>query len=192
MKEHEIQDIVDRAKQYEGTPEEAMKKIKQVFGIRSNKTGMVLLTAIRESLKKDEPQYIANQGILIVALASMHEREPLLSDRELLRFFGTTKKAVIKSVGEEFFAEHGLYRSLVTSPTLSPVCKLFFDAWFEAVYEEAPFKGFIRRVGNDTFKWVSVLPDGAEQEHHDELTTEQVLEYTNCPREHLNAMPIVH
>ena len=192
MTDFEIQDIVDRAKQFEGTPEEAMKKLKRAFGIRSNKTGRVLLTAIREALKGDGPQNIKTQGILIIALASMHDKDPLLSDRELLRFFGTTKKAVIKSVGDEFFNEHGLYRSMVTSPTLSPVCKLFFDAWFTAVYDEAPFKGFMRRVGNDSFKWVSVLPDGAEHEHRDELTTEQVLGYTNCPREHLHAMPIVH
>ena len=43
MTDFEIQDIVDRAKQFEGTPEEAMKKLKRAFGIRSNKTGRVYL-----------------------------------------------------------------------------------------------------------------------------------------------------
>lgn len=169
------------------TESDAIKYLKESFHIQSNSKGLILLHSIKNMLSKVDDEGKKRIGMIIVEIATTHG----LADQQLLKFFNTTTEAVVKSVGAEFLQEHGLYRSLVTSPQLSSMCELFFDAWLAASYEENPFKCAIRRVGNDAFRIVAILPDGKEVEYPEDMTAAQVFNVTNCPNNELRTMPVL-
>ena len=143
---------------------------------------------IENSTSEDEKK---KAGSMVIALAAALDKAQA-QDLLLLEFFGTTKEAVLESVGSQFFKKYGIYRSLVTSPQLSPLCELFFDAWLLFAYEENPFSCHIRRVGTNAFRIVSALPGGGEVEYPEDLTAEEVMERTTCPRRDLREMPVLH
>ena len=80
----------------------------------------------------------------------------------------------------------------MTSPQLSPLCELFFDAWLLFAYEENPFSCHIRRVGTNAFRIVSAVPGGGEVEYPEDLTADEVMERTTCPRQDLMKTPALH
>ncbi len=169
------------------TEEQSVAYLKKSFRIRTDNKGLVLLRSIKEMLPKADEQTQKKIGGIIIGFASFHN----LSDSQLLKFFGVTLEAAKGAVGEEFLREHGFYRALVASPYLSPTCKLFFNAWFAEANDKYPMGCCLRRVGMDTFRLVSILPSGAEIEYPEDMTTAQVLEATNCPRDELQAMPVL-
>ena len=69
--------------------------------------------AIIENSTSEEEKKKA--GFMVIALAVALDKAQA-QEQLLLEFFGTTKEAVLESVGSEFLQNHGVYRSLVTSP----------------------------------------------------------------------------
>jgi len=171
----------------ERSADEAIVNLKRSFHIRTNNRELILLHAIKNLLPAADDESKRQQGMVILGFASQHK----LTDKQLLQFFGTTLDAARESVGTEFLREHGLFRSLVTSPFLSTTCEIFFDGWLAAAYDENPFKCQLRRVGRDAFRVVSVLTDGKEVEYPEDMTAVQVLESTNCPKDELQEMPVL-
>jgi len=167
---------------------ESVAYLRKTFRIRTKNKDLSLLHSMRAMLQRADDEGRNQIGLIIIGFARLHK----LKDRQLLKFFDATMDAVIEEAGLKFLQEHGLYRALVASPRLSPICELFFDGWFAAAYTENPMQCTIRRVGADAFRIVSVLPDGKEVEHPEDVTMEQAAEYTNCPRDDLPAMPILN
>ena len=168
---------------------ETIEYLQQEFNTKD--TGVLYLHAIQNMIEKATSEEAKKEaGIMAAALAGMIEKEQT-PDQLLLEFFGTTQEAVLESVGDEFLQNNGIYRSLVTSPQLSPMCELFFDAWLLAVYEENPVQCHIRRVGVDAFRVVATLPGGGEMEYPEDMTLDLVVECTNCPNEDLQKMPVL-
>ena len=145
-------------------------------------------TIIENSKSEDEKK---KAGSMVIALAAALDKAQA-QEQLLLEFFGTTEEAVLESVGSEFLKNHGLYRSLVTSPQLSPLCELFFDAWLLFAYEENPFSCHIRRVGSNAFRIVAALPGGGEVEYPEDFTADEVMEHTTCPRQDLRRILPLH
>lgn len=169
---------------------ESIEYLKKLFHIRTNSKGLLLLVSIKNLLQKSKYLLDANKrqiGKTIIGIASTHG----LTDKQLLKFFDVTMGQVKESVGEKFLKEHGLYRALVCTASLSPTCELFFDAWFAAAYEKYPMSCQLRRVGADAFRIVSILPDGSEVEYPDTMTAAEVLEATTCPKDELLEMPVL-
>ncbi|MBP2642502.1 MAG: hypothetical protein H6Q67_389 [Firmicutes bacterium] len=171
------------------TEAEAVKELQRCFNSTIEDKSLLVLHAIKEILQSSfcTDKKRREQGLAIIGLASKHT----LTDSQLLNFFETTMEAVFESAGEDNLKEHGLYKILATSPTLSPVCKLFFDAWTAVYYKDHPLKCQFRRVGLNAYRLVAILPDGNEQEYLETITAEEAVEYSNCPLEDLQAMPIL-
>ena len=169
------------------THEEAVAYLKKTLKIRTSNEDLLVLESLKEMLPKVEGDSVREMGLVVVWFAGNHK----LKDSALLKFFETSLDAVRQSVGDEFLKEHGLYRSLVTSPQISTVCEIFFRGWLAAAYEENPFKCLIRRVGVDAFRIVSVLPDGAEVEFGEDVSMQEAAEYTSCPAADLLAMAVL-
>lgn len=169
---------------------EATDFLQQEFDTQD--TGILLVHGARNIIENSTSEEEKKKaGTMVIALAGALEKEQV-SDLLLLEFFGVTREAVLLSVGNEFLQNHGIYRSIVTSPQLSPMCELFFDSWLLAAYEENPFSCHIRRVGTDAFRIVSTVPGGVEVEYPEDLTAEDVMERTTCPRQDLKEMPVHH
>ena len=166
---------------------QSIEYLKKSFHIRTDNKGLILLRSIKAMLQKADEEDRKKIGLIIIGFARLHN----LKDKQLLKFFSVTMDEARSAAGEEFLKEHGLYRVLVASPRLSPMCELFFDAWFAASYEKNPFECVIRRVGNDAFRIVSILPDGKEVEYPEDMTAAQVLGATNCPEEELLEKPVL-
>ena len=145
--------------------------------------------AIIENSTSEEEKKKA--GFMVIALAVALDKAQA-QEQLLLEFFGTTKEAVLESVGSEFLQNHGVYRSLVTSPQLSPTCELFFDAWLLFAYEENPLSCYIRRVGANAFRIVAALPGGGEVECSEDFTADEVMEHTTCQRQDLRRILPLH
>lgn len=155
-------------------------------------TGLLLLhgarTIIENSTSEEEKK---KAGSMVIALAAALDKAQA-QEQLLLEFFSVTRQAVMESVGSEFFKKHGLYRSLVTSPQLSPTCELFFDAWLLFAYAENPFSCYIRRVGANAFRIVAALPGGGEVEYPEDFTADEVMEHTTCQRQDLRRIRPIH
>lgn len=169
---------------------EAIDFLQQEFD--TQETELLLLhgakTIIENSKSEDEKK---KAGSMVIALAAALDKAQA-QEQLLLEFFSVTRQAVLESVGSEFLKNHGLYRSLVTSPQLSPLCELFFDAWLLFAYEENPFSCHIRRVGTNAFRIVSAVPGGGEVEYPEDLTADEVMARTTCPRQDLMKTPALH
>jgi len=99
--------------------------------------------------------------------------------------------AVLASVTEDVLAEFGLYRVLATSPELSPVCELFFDAWLSTYFHDNPLRCQFRRVGQDAYRLVAVMPTGKIMEYPKTITAVEAMEHSNCSLEDLKSMPML-
>lgn len=170
------------------TDAESVEYLRKSFGIRTKNRDLLILEATKAMLQRADDADRRKIGLLVVGFAGFHK----LTDKQLLKFFGTTMEQVRQYNSEEQLKLYGLYRILVTCPYLSDTCELFFDAWLAASYEENPMKCQLRRVGLDAFRIVCVLPDGKEIEHADDVTLEQATEYTDCPEADLRAMPVLN
>lgn len=166
---------------------EAVAYLKKTLKLRTNNVDLLNLAALKNLIQTAEGETLRQYGLVVVGLASSLK----LNDRHLLKFFETSLDVVRQSVGDEFLRENGLYRSLVTSPQISPVCELFFGAWLKAAYDENPFECRIRRVGVDAFRIVSVLPDGAEIEFGQDVSLQEASEFTTCAVDDLREMPVL-
>lgn len=171
------------------TDTEAKQIIQSTLNITEDNGGLLILKSIKKILETiNDDDINIEQGIQIIQVASCH----MLTDDQLLEFFNTTLQAVTDETGEDFIQEHGLYKALVTSPHLSPVCRLFFGAWIAVYYRDNPLRCRIRRIGLDAYKMVAVLPDDKEMQYSETLTAKEMMEYSNCPVEALRDMPILN
>jgi len=169
------------------TEAESISYLKKTLNIRARNTDLLLLESMKAMLLRADDEDRKKIGLLVVSFARLHK----LKDWQLLKFFDVTMSAAKSAAGEEFLQEHGLYRTLVASRNLSSTCALFFDAWWAASYEENPMKCTIRRIGIDAFRIVSILPNGTEFEHDEDVTMDQAAAYTNCPMDDLQAMLVL-
>ena len=170
------------------TKAERITFLRKRFGIRTQNEDLIVLQSAKAMLLKADDVDRKKIGEVIVGLARTHK----LKDRQLLKFFDTDMERVRKFNSAEQLAEHGLYRILVTTPFLSETCELFFDSWLAASYAENPMRCQLRRIGADAFRIVSILPDGKEVEHPEDVTLQEAAEYTTCPEEDLKAMPVLN
>ena len=170
------------------TEAESIAFLRKRFGIRTRNEDLIILQSAKAMLLKADDDDRKKIGEVIVGLARTHR----LTDRQLLKFFDTDMERVRKFNSAEQLAEHGIYKILVTCPFLSETCELFFDSWLAASYEENPMKCQLRRIGADAFRIVSILPDGKEVEHGEDVTLQEAAEYTTCPLSDLKDMPILN
>lgn len=170
------------------TEAESITYLKKSFHIRTDNKDLVLLHAMKAMLQRADDEDRKKIGMLVVGFAGLHK----LKNGQLLRFFDTTMKKVRIYNSDEQLQLYGLYRILVTCPFLSETSELFFGAWLAASYEDNPFKCMIRRVGNDAFRIVSILPgNDGEVEFPEDVTMEQAAELTNCPMDDLQSMRVL-
>ena len=106
---------------------------KKILGIEKPSDWLRALRAIRGPLRTADAVTRRQMGITIVSFAPMLD----LDDKSLLGFLGVSKDAVERAIPADFLHARGLYFCLVNSPQLSPVCKMFFDAWSSVAMELA-------------------------------------------------------
>jgi len=87
-------------------------------------TDLIILNALKERFKT------CDNAVRIESArdALLFATKCTLTEGELLDFFETKIEAVKDTAGEESIRDHGLYRTLIFTPVLSPVCELFFGA----------------------------------------------------------------
>lgn len=166
----------------------AFNELRAMLGVCTDSKILTILHAVSDILTTCDDDRRCEQGKLVVSLADICD----LSDTQLLDFFGTTMEAVITEVGEDTLKEFGLYRILCTSPDLSPVCKAFFDAWAVTYFRDNPVRCQFRRIGEDAYRLVAVLPGVKTVEYPETITAAEAMEHSNCPLGDLQALPILN
>ncbi|MBP2642594.1 MAG: hypothetical protein H6Q67_481 [Firmicutes bacterium] len=160
------------------------KDIAKELNVTTDNKNLLILLATKEILKSsvctDEKR--EEQGAVILAFAKEHT----LTDSQLLEFFGTTKTVLMEftEVDAEVIRQQGLYMTLIASPKLSPVCRLFADAVTAYIYKDDSSKYNVQKIGEDTYR---AIGDGDSKV----LTADEAAEYSECSLDDLKAMTLL-